>query len=79
MDTNLSYVTLEGPGPQMVDTRSTSLVALKTLGYNVPKNFDGNFLGLLSTEYLRTQDSENVVGLGAQASVSKLQPLKVRS
>ena len=32
-----------------------------------------------STEFLRTQDSENVVGLGDRASVSKLQWLKVRS
>ena len=32
--TNLSYLTLEGPGRQTVDTRSTSGVSLKTLGYN---------------------------------------------
>ena len=34
VDTNLSYLTLEGPGRQTVDTRSTSGVALKTLGCN---------------------------------------------
>jgi len=34
VDTNLSYLTLEGPGRQTVDTRSTSGLALKTLGYN---------------------------------------------
>ena len=34
VDTNLSYLTLEGPGRQTVDTRSTSGVALKSLGYN---------------------------------------------
>ena len=32
----------------------------------------GTFLGLLPTESLHTQDSENVVGLGDQASVWKL-------
>ena len=32
--TNLSYLTLEGPGRQTVDTRSTFGLALKTLGYN---------------------------------------------
>ena len=32
--TNLSYLTLEGPGRQTVDTRSTSGVPLKSLGYN---------------------------------------------
>ena len=36
----------------------------------------GKFFG--ATESLRTQDSENVVGLGDRASISKLQPLKVR-
>ena len=47
---------------------------------SVPENFQQeNFLGLLPTESLRTQHSENVVGLGGRASVSKLQPLKVRS
>ena len=34
VDKNLSYLTLEGPGHQTVDTRSTSGVPLKTLGYN---------------------------------------------
>ena len=34
---NLSYLTLEDPGCQIVDTRSISWVALKTLGYN-PSN-----------------------------------------
>ena len=34
VDTNLSYLTLEGPGHQTVDTRSTAGVALKTLEYN---------------------------------------------
>ena len=47
---------------------------------SVPENFQqGNFLGLVPTESLRTQDSENVVGLGDRDSVSKLQLLKVRS
>ena len=32
--TNLSYLTLEGPGRQTIDTRFTSGVAPKTLGYN---------------------------------------------
>ena len=32
----------------------------------------GKFLGLLPRESLRTQDSENVDGLGDQAMVSKL-------
>ena len=32
--TILSYLTLEGPGRQTVDTMSTAGVALKTLGYN---------------------------------------------
>ena len=40
----------------------------------VPKNFrQENFSGLLPTESLRTQDSENVISLGDRASVSKLQ------
>ena len=30
--TNLGYLTLEGPGSQTVDTRSTSGLSLKTLG-----------------------------------------------
>ena len=34
VDTNLSYLTLEGPGRQTVDTRSTFGVALKSLGCN---------------------------------------------
>ena len=34
VDTKLGYLTLEGPGRQTVDTRSTSGVAPKTLGYN---------------------------------------------
>ena len=34
VDTNLGYLTLEGPGRQTVDTTSTSGVLLKTLGYN---------------------------------------------
>ena len=34
MCTNLGYVTLERPGRQTVDTRSTSGVPLKSLGYN---------------------------------------------
>ena len=33
LDTNLGYLTLEGPGRQTVDTRSTSGLALKTLVY----------------------------------------------
>ena len=40
---------------------------------SVPENFQReNFSGLLPTESLHTQDSENVVGLGDRASVSKL-------
>ena len=47
---------------------------------SVPENFGReNFSGQVPTESLRTQDSENVVGLGDQASLSKLQLLKVRS
>ena len=47
---------------------------------SVPENFQGeNFLGLLTTESLRPQDSENKVGLGDRASVSNLEQLKVRS
>ena len=34
VDTNLSYMTLEGHGRQTVDTRSISGVTLKTLGYS---------------------------------------------
>ena len=34
VDTNLSYLTLERPGRQTVDTRSTSGVPLKTFGYD---------------------------------------------
>ena len=34
VDTKLVHLTLEGPGRQIVDTRSTSRVPLKTLGYN---------------------------------------------
>ena len=34
VDTKLGYLFLEGPGRQMFDTRSTSGVPLKTLGYN---------------------------------------------
>ena len=37
-----------------------------------------NFSGLVPTESLRTQDSENVVVLGDRACVSKLKQLKVR-
>ena len=32
--TNLGYLTLEGPGRQTVNTRSTSRAPLKTLGYD---------------------------------------------
>ena len=41
---------------------------------SVPKySIQGNFFsGLVPTETLRTQDSENIVGLGDRASVSKL-------
>ena len=40
---------------------------------SVPENFQqDNFSGLLPTETLRTQDSENVVSLGDRASVSQL-------
>ena len=46
---------------------------------SVPENFQReNFSGQVPTESLHTQDSENVVGLGDRASVSKLQGLKVR-
>ena len=39
---------------------------------SVPENFQWeNFLGLVPTESLRTQDSENIVSLGDPASVSK--------
>ena len=34
VDRNLGCLTLEGPGRQTVDTRSTSGVAQKSLGYN---------------------------------------------
>ena len=34
VDTNLSYLTLNGPERQTVDTRSTAGVPMKTLGYN---------------------------------------------
>ena len=44
-----------------------------------PKNFQReNFSGLVSTESLRTQDSENIFGLGDRASVLKFKRLKVR-
>ena len=47
---------------------------------SIPENFQREFfLELIPTESLRTQDSENVVGLGDRASVSKLQRLIVRS
>ena len=40
---------------------------------SLPENFQQeNFLGLSPKESLWTQDSENIVGLGDQASVSKL-------
>ena len=40
---------------------------------SVPENFQReNFPGQVPTESLRTQDSENVVGLGDRASISKL-------
>ena len=40
---------------------------------SVPENFQQeHFSGLVPTESLRTQDSENIVGLGDRASVSKL-------
>ena len=41
VDKNLSYLTLEGPGRQTVDTRSISWVALKTLGYNASNQLCG--------------------------------------
>ena len=34
VDPNLGYLILEGPGRQTVDTRSTSGLPLKTLGYD---------------------------------------------
>ena len=47
---------------------------------SIPENCQReNFSGQVTTDSLRTQDSENVGGLGDRASVSKLQPLKVRS
>ena len=40
---------------------------------SVPENFQReNFSGQVPTESLRTHDSENIVGLGDRASVSKL-------
>ena len=39
--TNLSYLILEGPGRQTVDTRSTSGVPLKTLGYSASNQLCG--------------------------------------
>ena len=48
--------------------------------FSVPKKFEGGiFLGPVPTESLGTQDSENIVGFGDRASVSKLERLKVRS
>ena len=107
--TNLGYQTLEGPGRETVDIRSTSDLPVKTWGYDssklrahkpatfvlcvcteirekvnllvkrsVPEYFQREiFFG--AKESLCTQDSENVVGLGDRASVSKLYRLKVRS
>ena len=47
---------------------------------SVPENIQREiFLGQVPTESLRTQDSENLVGLDDRASVSKLQRLEVRS
>ena len=43
------------------------------------KFLTGKFLGPVLTESLRAQDSENIVGLGDRASVSKLYWLNVRS
>ena len=43
LDTNLGYLTLEGPGRQMVDTRSTSRLPLKTWGYG-----SSNYLPILN-------------------------------
>ena len=40
---------------------------------SVPENFQReHFSGTVATECLRTQDLENIIGLGDQASVSKL-------
>ena len=39
---------------------------------NRQQNFQENFSGLVPTQSLRIQDSENIVGMGDQASVSKL-------
>ena len=48
--------------------------------HSIPEIFQReNFSGPVPTESLRTQDSENIVGLGDQASVLKLQRRKVRS
>ena len=35
VDTNLGYLNLEGPGRQTVDTRRTSGLPLKTLGFKL--------------------------------------------
>ena len=107
--TNLSYLTLEGPGRQTFNTRSTAGVALKTLGYNASNQLCGRsvapklsahepatfflvcvHVNLRKSDFLgktlrtrkfstgkffwagtRTHDSENIVGLGDQASVKK--------
>ena len=46
---------------------------------SLPENFQWeNFWGLVPTESLRTHDSENIVSLGDQDSVSKLWRFKVR-
>ena len=40
---------------------------------SVPENFQReHFSGTVATECLRTQDLENIIGLGDQASVLKL-------
>ena len=45
---------------------------------SLPKNLRREkFLGLALSESLRTQDSENIVDLGGQASLSKLEPLNL--
>ena len=63
-----------------VGTRNFAKKCFFWVKHSVPENFQQKILsGLQPKEPLRTQDSENVVGLGDRASVSKLQRLKVRS
>ena len=64
----------EDGGIKIKRTRGRSICLSKLCDETaVPENFQWkNFLGLVPTESLPTQDSENVFGLGDQASASKL-------